>query len=762
MTEVLSKEFSRTGFLRGGGALIVSAGVVGSGLLAGRAGAAASPFESNGPLPLDQVDSFLAVHADNTVSLFMYKKELGQGTTTGTLQIVAEELDVELSQLKTVRIDTNRFANQGSTVASNGIQVGGRQIRAAAAHARRALLQLASQQLGVPVASLTVSGGVVAGGGRSVRYGDLIGEKVFNVVMNPAVMHPGESFSKPVSQYRIVTTVVPRVDIPDKVSGQYVYMQNVRVPGMLHGRVVRPRGQPAWGTGAPIVSLDESSIRSIEGARVVRRGDFLAVVAPTEYAAVQAAAQLKVTWKEDSSLPSNGNLFSHMRGLPTTNVVLTTEVGNLTGAFARAAKTLTATYKVPYQSHNALAPNCAIADVTASGATVFCSTQNVYGTRTKVMNVTGLPQDKVRVVFYEGGSCYGQNLHEESAVAAAVISQIVGKPVRVQFMRWDEHGWGNSEPPHLIDVRAGIDNNGKITAFDFTSTQHGWKTSVEVSQALTGASPWPNSGMSQGATAKNGGGVYNAAEARRVVNRWYSGLLSGSLPGTNLRSPTDLAMHFASEQMADALAYEAKIDPVAFRRLNIDSTTAAGARWLGVLDAATNAAGYKPKTAASNLSKQAVVSGRGVGFGAHTAAHAAVVADIEVNKQTGKIVVKHSFAAMDVGLAVNPELVANQIVGQQIMAASRALLEEVRFTKKGVTSTDWVSYPILRFQDAPNVTPIVVQRKDLPSEGAGEESMSALVAAIANAFFDATGVRLDRQPMNPGYVRAALKAAGVT
>jgi CO/xanthine dehydrogenase Mo-binding subunit len=572
-------------------------------------------------------------------------------------------------------------------------------------------------------------------------------------------MHPGESFSKPVSQYRIVTTEVPRVDIPDKVTGKYVYMHNVRVPGMLHGRVVRPRGQPAWGTGAPIASLDESSIRNLDGARVVRRGDFLGVVAPTEYGAVQAAAQLKVTWKEDGSLPGSGNLFAHMRSLPTTNVVLTTQVGDLAAGFAKAARTLSATYKVPYQCHKGLAPKCAIADVTGSGATVFCSTQNVYGTRTKVMNVTGLPQERVRVVFYEGGSCYGQNLHEESAVAAAVMSQIVGKPVRVQFMRWDEHGWGNSEPPHLLDVRAGIDGSGKITAFDFTATQHGWKTSVEVSQALTGASPWPNSGMSQGATAKNGGGVYSAAAARRVVNRWYSGLLSGSLPGTNLRSPTDLAMHFASEQMADALAYEAKMDPVAFRRLNIDPATPDGARWLGVLEAATQAAGYKPKVAASSLSKDTVVTGRGFGFGAHTAAYSAVVADIEVSKKTGKIVVKHSYAAMDVGLAVNPDLVANQIVGQQIMAASRALLEQVSFTKKAVTSVDWVSYPILRFQEAPKVTPIVVQRKDLPSEGAGEESQSSLVAAIANAFFDATGVRLYNQPMSPGYVRAALKRA---
>jgi CO/xanthine dehydrogenase Mo-binding subunit len=760
MTGITTTEFSRRSFVKGGGALIVTLAAGSS--LAGRAGAAESPFASNGPLPLNQVDSFLAIHADNTASVFMYKKELGQGITTGTLQIVAEELDMEMSQLRTVRIDTNRFANQGATVASNGIAVGGRQLRSAAAHARRALLGLAAQRLGASVASLTVSKGVVTGGGRTVTYGDLIGEKVFTVVMDPAVMHPGESFSKPVAQYRVVTTTPPRVDIPDKVTGAYVYMHNVRVPGMLHGRVVRPRGQRAWGTGAPILSVDERSIRSIAGARVVRRGDFLGVVAPSEYAAVQAAAQLKVTWKEDASLPGNGNLFEHIRARPTTNVVLTTQVGDLAGGFSRSAKVLSATYKVPYQSHNAMAPNCAIADVTHDGAVVFCSTQAVYGTRAKVANVTGLPESRIKVVFYEGGSCYGQNLHEESAVAAAVMSQLAGRPVRVQLMRWDEHGWGNSEPAHLIDVRAGIDAAGRITSFDFTSTQHGWKTSIEASQALTGASPWPNSGMSQGATAKNGGGVYDAAAARRVVNRWYSGLNSGSLPGTNLRSPTDLAMHFASEQTADALAHAANMDPVAFRRLNIDPRTAAGSRWLGVLDAATAAAGYRAKVSASDLSKEKVVTGRGFGFGAHTASYSAAVADVDVNRETGKIVVKHTYAAMDVGLAVNPELVANQIVGQQIMAASRALLEQVAFTRKGVTSTDWVTYPILRFNDAPTVTPIVVQRKDLPSEGAGEESQSALVAAIANAFFDATGVRLYNQPMSPGYVRAALKAAGVS
>jgi CO/xanthine dehydrogenase Mo-binding subunit len=751
MTELLDKEFSRKAFVKGG-ALLVGFGVAG-GATTGAATAANSPYLSNGPLPLNQVDSFITVHGDNTASVFLYKKELGQGISTGVLQIVSDELDMEMAQLRTVRIDTNSFANQGSTVASNGIQVAGRQIRAAAAYARQALLELASKSLGVPAAQLSVSKGVVSGGGRSVAYGDLIGGKLFNVTMATAAMHPGESISKPVSSYKLVATSVPRLDIPDKVTGRFTYLQNINVPGMVHARVVRPRGQRAWGAGAPIVSLDESSIRGIPGARVVRRGDFLAVVAPTEYAAVQAAAQLQVVWKDDATLPGNGNLFSFMRAQPTIDQ-LTAQSGDLAGGFARATKTLSATFKVPYQGHASLAPNAAIADVSASGAVVFSATQNVYGTRTKVMNVTGLPQDKVRVVYYESSGCYGQNLHEEASVAAAIVAQEVGAPVRLQFMRWDEHGWTNTEAAHLIDVRAGMDANGKLTAFDFTATHHGWKGGPEVSDALSGKTAWGTSRQTQGATAKNGGGIY-ATGAQRVVNKWLDGGAGGFLPGTNFRSPTDLAMHFATEQMIDSLAYEAKMDPVAFRRLNMGSEK----RWLGVLDAATQAAGWQPKVAASGLSDATVVKGRGFGFGTHTVAHAGVVADIEVNKKTGKIVVTHAYAAMDVGLAVNPELVLNQIVGQQIMAASRALLEEVAFSKKAVTGVDWVSYPILRFKDSPKVTPILVQRKDIPSEGAGEETMSALVAAIANAFFDATGVRLYRQPMNPGYVRAALRAA---
>jgi CO/xanthine dehydrogenase Mo-binding subunit len=752
----MSTELSRRAFLRSGGALVVGFSFAGAGLAARAAAAAPSPYTSDGPLPLNQVDSFLAIHADNTATVFSEKVELGQGTTTGTLQIVAEELDLDLSQLQTARVDSNLFANQGATVASNGIQVGGTQIRAAAAHARQTLLNLASERLGVPASSLTVARGVVSGGGRSMTYGELLGDKRFSVTMSPATLHPGVAPAKPVAQYKVVTTRIPRVDIPDKVAGTNVSMHKVHVPGMLHGRVVRPRGQRAWGTGAPVLSIDEGSVKGIPGVQVVRRGDFVGVVAPKEYDAVMASLALRVRWKEDTSLPGNGNLFSHMRRQPTTDV-LTRQTGDLAAGFAGAAKTVSGSYEIAYQTHASQSPSCALADVTPNGALVMCSTQDVFGMRTKLVNVLGRPAQQVRVVYYEGSGCYGQNLHDDVAQAAAIMSQELGKPIRVQLMRSDEHGWGNTEAAHIIDVRGGIDAAGRLTALDVTALQHGWK-SVEPSQQLALGAPYPPTGTSAvaGVTARSGGAIYGSP-SYRLVNRYYNGVGSGSLPGTNMRSPVDLAAAFASEQAIDALAYAAGMDPVAFRRLNMGADT----RWLGVLDAVTQASGWQPRPAASRLSKENIVTGRGVGLGSHLTSYGGVVAEIEVNKKTGKIVVTHTYAALDVGLAVNPGLVENQIVGQQMMAVSRALFEQLHFGKKGVTSLDWAGYPILRFREHPKVTAMVVQRLDQPSTGAGEESMAPAVAAIANAFFDATGVRLYRQPMAPGYVRGALAAAGV-
>jgi nicotinate dehydrogenase subunit B len=744
MTTNAQLPLSRRNVIKGG-ALIVGFNIAAP-LMSPLPDALAPPAAAATPDP-ELLDSWVAVHADNTATVLMGKVELGQGTTTGMLQIAAEELDLAMSQVSAARVDTKVTPNQGPAVASLSIMDNGPQLRAAAAEARQALLRLAAAKLDAPLDRLDVKDGVVTvegDPGRAVSYGDLIGERQFNVKMT------GKAPQKPVSQYRLVTSRAPRVDIPDKVSGKYVYMQHVRVPGMLHGRVVRPRGQGAYGDGARVVSIDASSISDIAGARVVRRGNFVGVVAEREWDAVRAAEKLKVTWDVPPRLPA-GRLFEAMRASHTADSVIV-ETGDVMAGLATAAHVASATYYGPYQSHAPFAPNCALADVGAGSALVMCSTQFPHGVRSMLAQTLGLGSDEVQVRYYEGAGVFGRACHDDCAIAAAVMSQAAGRPVRVQFMRWDELGWDNYGPAHLADVRGGVDAAGNIVAFEYHGWHHGWAT-AETSQelALGGPVQPPVSGRARLVNKETLSAVY-AMPNVRLVNHHVPGL-DGYLKGGNLRSPMDLSISFASEQTIDELAHAVHMDPVAFRRRNMTDP-----RWLGVLDAVTQAAGWAPRVAHAAPAGGRVASGRGVALGTHIVSYGAAVADIEVDRESGEIRVKHLYGALDAGLAVNPALVENQIEGMLIQATSRALIEEVQFTQTNVTSLDWKTYPVLRFADHPAVTPIVVQRLGERSTGAGEEVMGAAVGAIANAFFDATGMRMREYPMTPGRVRAVLKA----
>jgi nicotinate dehydrogenase subunit B len=733
--------FSRRDLLKGGGALVVGFSL--SGALPDMATAARGDVA--GPPDANAIDSWIAVHADNTATVYLGKGEFGQGNTTGLLQIAGEELDLDMSQLRWVQLDTNVTPDQGATTSSSSIHRGGPQVRAAAAEARQALLALASTRLGVQPGSLVVARGVVSIDGhpsRSVKYGDLLGDKPFKVKLT------GTAPQKPVSRYALVGKNVPRVDIPAKASGTYEHMQHVRVADMLHGRVVRPRGQRAYGAGAKPLSIDESSIKDIP-ARIVRKGDFVGVVAEREWDAVKAARALKVTWQDTTPVPAD--LFEYMRAAKTIDTVIA-DWGDAAKAFSQAAHVASASYRCPYQSHAPFGPNCALADVGANGALVMSSTQDIYNSREMLAAVLGLPLEKVRVQYVEGSGTFGHSCYEDAAQAAAVMSQAVGKPVRVQFMRWDELGWDNYGPAHLADVRAGIDADGRLVAYEYHGWQHGWniqETTHELAlqaspkERTTGAGSIPVNRMSTGS-------MYAVAN-RRVVS--HAVPMVGMLKGAPLRSPLDLSFAFASEQTIDELALAAKMDPLEFRRKNIGD-----ARWLGVLNAAAEAAKWQPRLAASSLAKDEVVRGRGIGLGTHHVSYGAAVAEIEVNRRTGNIVATRLYGALDAGLIVNPALVENQIIGQMIQATSRTLKEEVTFDRNGVTSIDWVSYPVLRFAEHPHVTPVVVQRLEEPSTGAGEEVMGATAAAIANAFFDATGVRLRQYPMTPERVKAAVAA----
>jgi CO/xanthine dehydrogenase Mo-binding subunit len=769
MTEMLNKEFSRKSFVKGGGAMVVGFSLAGAGL-AGRTNAADSPYASNGPTDQLAVDTFLTIHPDNTASLRSGRVELGQGAGTGLLMIAADELDMDLSQVRSARHDTNVTPNTSETSASTTIKNVGPQVRAAAAYAKQALLGLAATSLGVPVSSLSVSKGVVSGGGRSVAYGELMGDKLFNVRMPSGKLDPGQAPAKSVGQYRLLMTNGPREEIPDKISGKFTYVHNVRVPGMVHGRVVRPRGTWGYGLVPTILSIDEGSIKHIAGARVVRKGNFIGVVAPLEYDAIQAAAQLKVKWATPPVVPgSSGNLFSTMRELDSsgkTSQRYTVDTGNVNTALASAAHVVSATYAWPYNSHAIIGPYAAVADVTPNGARLFTFSEDIYDLRSGVSKILGLPQEKVRITYYEGSSCYGYAPFNDAAKAAAVMSQLAGKPVRLQFMRWDEEGYDLHAPPVMIDLRAGIDSRGNIVAVDHTTFSIPYKNyAVDTTDELLGTpAKAPNvsvfaSSSALGAVSTGSSGAYTLPNIRALGKTLPQ--FENFFMVSYMREPNSLQGTFAWEQMIDELAYAAKLDPIAFRLQNL--TTALGDPPRAVLNTVAQASHWQTRVAASSLSDANVVRGRGVAFGAVSSTKSsAAVAEIEVNKKTGKILVKQLHGALDVGLVISPNAVESQMMGEMIQSTSRTLFEEVTTNKTNVTSLDWVTYPILRFKEHPNITAAVVQRTDQAPLKAGSETMAAPTsAAIANAFFDATGVRMRTAPMTPARVRATLKAAGV-
>ena len=773
------KEFSRKTFLKGGGALVVGFSMLGA--LGGKASAADSPFASNAPTDLSQVDSFIVIHADNTASIMTGGGEHGTGTSTGWLMLAGEELDMDMSQLTFVNVDTRITPINVATNSSLGTKQIGPQVRAAAAYAKQTLLGLASTQLGVPVASLSVSRGVISGAGKSVKYGELLAEKPFNVTIPGApknasevaakapTMVQGVSPLKPVGQYKLVGTRVPRIDVPTMVMGKAVYSVDIRVPGMLHGRIVLPRGQAAYGFGAPVISVDESSISHIPEAHVVRRGDFVGVVAAHEYDAIQAASQLKVSWGDPPTISGDGNLWKSMRDLDKAGQAPARyadmeaygpgPIGNVDAALASAAHVVSQSYAYSYNIHAPIGPGCCVADVTPNGALILTHTQTPADVRTGVSQLTGLPINVVRVKNYPGSSHYGGAFaRRDAALAAAVMSQLAGAPVRMQFMRWDEMGWDNFGPPELMDIRGGVDAKGNIVAWDFTSLEAPYYTTGTIQQlvgiAVTkpGASPVENSAN---------GMQYNQPNWR--VTAKALPVLGNYFKTTFMRASNTTQTNWGTEIFADELAYAAGMDPIAFRRQNVSKIDTE--RYLAVLDALVQASNWKPQVAASNLSKGTIVTGRGVSAGPRKehpyTTFSGVVANIEVNKKTGKILVKDIYGVQDQGLTVNPMGVENQIVGQCVQSCSRALLEGVRFNTKRVTSQDWVTYPILRFRDTPQVTPILINRPDRIMTGAGDYTNAHVPAAIANAFFDATGVRIRETPMTPAHVRNVLRAAGV-
>jgi CO/xanthine dehydrogenase Mo-binding subunit len=750
---------SRRTFVKAGGALVVGA----STLRVPASAAAAGAFASSGPPDPAEADSYLAVHADNTVSVKSGRVELGQGSTTGLLLLVAEELDVDVDQLTFVRHDTDVTPNTGGTFGSSSIAIAGQMLRSACGAARQTLLLLASARLGVQPAGLSVTGGVVSGGGGSVSYGELVGGRLLSVLLPAPLLRPGAPPSKPVSSYRLVgVSRMPRVDIPAKVAGTYVYIHNVRVPGMLHGRLVRPLGQGAYGDGtlSGVVSVDEPSIAQFGDARVVRRGDLVGVVATNEYDAIQAAARLQVVWREaPAGLDGSGNLFSQMRRLDTAGDAparTQTLVGDPDDAIAAAVRSVAGSYAFHYQAHVPIGPSCAVADVTPNGARVLCNTQDAYAMRDKLSLILGLPTNRIRVQYWEGASSFGNGpARFDTGEAAAVLSQLAGAPVRLQYMRWDEHGWDNYAPALLADLSAGADARGNIVGFTFTSLEIPPMSMASDAVMQNVGIPFNPPGV--GAPDGLNSGTQYTLPGRRVTGKSLP-LWDTFFKTSAMRAPHCPETCFATEQLVDELAHAVGMDPYEFRLQNIQTgqVNDGFGQWRDVLTAVADLAGWKPRPAAAAISRETIVHGRGIAIGGFASSQAGVVAEIEVNRRTGRIRPLHLYGAQIAGLAVYLPGIENQIEGNLIMGASRALLEEVPFNRSRSLALDWVSYPILRFMDAPKVSTRIVQRLDLRSTGAGEPTNVPVPAAIANAFFDATGVRIRTAPMTPGRVRATL------
>jgi nicotinate dehydrogenase subunit B len=728
---------TRREFLKAGGSLVVTFGLVGAPRPAHAQGASK-------PIALDEVDTFLAIDADASVTVYTGKVDLGTGTRTALRQMAAEELDVALDRVALVEGDTATTPDQGPTWGSLTIQNGGVQIRQAAATARRALVAAAADKLGVPAADLETKNGVISvarGPAASVAYGELIGGREFRLKVDKAV-----ALKNP-AQYTVVGKSIPRVDVPAKCTGEFTYMQDVRVPGMLHARVVRP---PA--IGATLQSVDEKSVAGIKGlVKVVRVQNFLAIVAENEWAAVKAADRLKTTWSRWSELPEQDALYDHVRKTPVNKDEITLTRGDAGAALRGAAKTFSATYDFAIHTHGSIGPSCAVADFTDGRLTVWTASQATHWLRRDLSATFGIPVERIRCIYADGAGCYGRNGHEDAAADAVLLSRELGRPVRVQWMRHDEHGWDPKGPPTLVELKAGLDVAGNLVA---------WHSEFWIPKAIITSQPPMLAATLAGLPRKddiNPGNIfqnsaipYSVPNVHAVCHRLESTVFRPSW----IRTPGRMQNTYANEAFMDELAAAALVDPIQFRLRYLQDP-----RGVEVLKAAAARAGWitRPSPKVVDASTP-LATGRGVTYVKYenVRTYVAAVADVEVNRSTGDIVVKRVVVAHDCGQMINPDGVTQQIEGNVIQTVSRTLKEELKWNRSRVTSVDWRSYPILKFPEVPQVDVVLIDRPTEPPWGAGEPSAAVVPSAISNAVFDAVGVRLRSVPYTADKVRKAL------
>ena len=749
--------FSRRQFLKGTGALIVSFN-----LFPSATDLFAQAMDSGNTPDPTQLDSWLAIAPDGTVTVFSGKVDLGTGVETALAQMVAEELDVPFKQVKMASTDTARAIDQGVTAGSRTIERGGPQLRQAAAVARQELLKLASTRLGSPVNALTLKDGIVSvvgEPGKKVSYGQLIGGKQFNVRITATgsgwdMKVAPETKAKDPKDYKIVGNSEPRVELPPKLTGEFTYAHDVRVPGMLHGRVVRP---PTI-TSKP-TTIDESSVKNIPGiVKVVQEESFVGVVATTEWAAIKAAKTLKVSWSEPATkMPANAEaVYAYLKNTKSFRDQVSVNKGNPDVALSQATKTYDATYHWPFQLHGMLGPSCSVADVDKDRITIWTGTQGSFGTRKALAELLGVPEKDVRVLFYEGSGSYGRLSSDDASEDAALLARAVGKPVRVQWMREDEHGWEPKGPAQLDIVRAGIDSQGKIIAWDFVDRSFPLTAITGSGMRLLASRQIGRKPEAQGnPNGTAGGGQIYSFDNQKCAGPLIPWVQADETPlrTSYLRAPGDMARCFASESFMDEIASDLGVDPVQFRLRYLGENK----RGTDVLLAVAKKAGWQERSSPGPTSTGSKATGRGVALFDRANTICSAVAEVEVDKSSGKVTVKRVIMSHDCGLIINPDGLKNQIEGNIIQSVSRALLEEVKFDSTGIKSLDWSSYPILRFSDIPEIDIVLINRPEMPALGGGEPSTGPVAAAIGNAIFDAVGVRLREAPFTPERVVAGLK-----
>jgi len=687
-----------------------------------------------------RLSQWLRIERDGTVFVFSGKVELGQGILTALAQIAAEELGIALGRVRMVAADTSMSPDEGVTSGSLSIQDSGVALRRACAHARVLLLERAAVRLGVPVGQLQVEDGTAHAGGRSTTFWECADQGLFDREIEEQVA------PRPPRDYLQVGKSAPRSDLPDKIAGRPRFIQDLVLPGMLHGRVVRP---PHGFTG--LLALDEAKTKSIPGVlAIVRNGGFVGILADSEVAAITAQRALRsaASWKEGAPLPRD--IHAWLKENAIDHRVISDKDG--ADAQLRVSKTLTASYSKPYISHASIGPSCALARFEGDKLTVWSHSQGIFNLRRDLSLALDMAESAIVVRHAEGAGCYGHNGADDVALDAAMLARAAGsRPVRVQWMRDDEFSWAPCGPAMKVELCASLDAEGNVVAWqhDLWSNGHSSRPGRSDSPALLAA--WHlakphkrpsaiNMPLPAGAADRNAIPLYDFP-SQRIVNHYVREM---PVRTSALRSLGAYANVFAIESFMDELAQAAGVEPVSFRLRHLRDPRARA-----VLEAVALRANWASRSREEGR-------GQGVGFAKYKniGAYCAVVAEVEVGHE---VRVLRLTLAVDVGLVVNPDGVRNQIEGGAIQSTSWTLKEQVKLGELGIACLGWEDYPILKFSEVPEVEIELIDRPDLPSVGAGEAAQGPTAAAIANAVENALGVRVRDLPLSPERIIAAIE-----